>query len=236
MRLTHADPVHWQTHASWEPLLTSFWQSQAGLSLQSFLNKRIAEGARIFPPQPMRALWHTPLTQVRVVLLGQDPYHGQGQAEGLSFSVPDGVAIPPSLRNIFKELHTDLGLQPPMSGSLLPWAKQGVLLLNTCLTVEEGLAASHAGQGWELLTDAIIRAVAEQPQPVVFLLWGAHAQAKRPIIEAARVGEKLLLSANHPSPLSALRGPAPFIGCLHFSAAQAWLNRRGADFSWDLEK
>ena len=134
----------------------------------------------------MRALWHTPLTQVRVVMLVQDPYHGEGQAEGLSFSVPEGVAVPPSLRNIFKELHADLGLQPPMSGSLLPWAKQGVLLLNACLTVEDGQAASHAGQGWELLTDAIIRKVAEQPQPVVFLLWGAHAQAKRPIIEAAQ--------------------------------------------------
>jgi len=184
----------------------------------------------------MRALWHTPLSQVRVVLLGQDPYHGQGQAEGLSFSVSEGVAVPPSLRNIFKELHTDLGLQPPMSGSLLPWAKQGVLLLNTCLTVEEGQAASHAGHGWELLTDAIIRAVAEQPQAVVFLLWGAHAQAKRPIIEAARVGEKLLLSANHPSPLSALRGPAPFMGCQHFSTSQSWLSAQGVDFKWNLEK
>ena len=236
MRLTHADPVHWHTHASWQPLLTSFWQSQAGLSLQSFLNKRIAEGAHIFPPEPMRALWHTPLTQVRVVLLGQDPYHGQGQAEGLSFSVPEGVAVPPSLRNIFKELHADLGLQPPMSGSLLPWAQQGVLLLNTCLTVEEGQAASHAGQGWELLTDAIIRKVAEQPQPVVFLLWGAHAQAKRPTIEVAWAGEKLLLSANHPSPLSALRGSAPFNGCRHFSASQSWLAAQGVDFKWDLEK
>ena len=236
LRLTRADPSQWQTHASWEPLLTSFWLSHAGLLLQSFLNKRIAESARIFPPEPMRALWHTPLSQVRVVLLGQDPYHGQGQAEGLSFSVSEGVAVPPSLRNIFKELHTDLGLQPPMSGSLLPWAKQGVLLLNTCLTVEEGQAASHAGHGWELLTDAIIRAVAEQPQAVVFLLWGAHAQAKRPIIEAARVGEKLLLSANHPSPLSALRGPAPFMGCQHFSTSQSWLSAQGVDFKWNLEK
>ncbi len=235
LRLTRADPAKWQTHASWQPLLSAFWQSQAGLSLQSFLNQRIAEGAKIFPPEPMRALWHTPLTQVRVVLLGQDPYHGEGQAEGLSFSVPEGVAVPPSLRNIFKELHADLGLQPPMSGSLLPWAKQGVLLLNACLTVEDGQAASHAGQGWELLTDAIIRKVAEQPQPVVFLLWGAHAQAKRPIIEAAQTGEKLLLLANHPSPLSALRGTTPFIGCRHFSASHSWLASQGVDFKWDLE-
>ena len=236
MRLTRADQTTWQTHASWQPLLKSFWQSQAGESLQSFLSRRIADGAHIFPPEPMRALWHTPLMQVRVVLLGQDPYHGEGQAEGLSFSVPDGVAVPPSLRNIFKELHADLGLQPPMSGSLMPWAKQGVLLLNTCLTVEEGQAASHAGQGWELLTDDIIRAVAEQAQPVVFLLWGAHAQAKRPIIEAALAGEKLLLLANHPSPLSALRGATPFIGCRHFSISQSWLSAQGIDFKWDLEK
>ena len=235
MRLIRADPAQWQAHASWQALLSAFWQSQAGLSLQFFLNQRIAAGAQIFPPEPMRALWHTPLTQVRVVLLGQDPYHGEGQAEGLSFSVPQGVAVPPSLRNIFKELHADLGLQPPMSGSLLPWAKQGVLLLNTCLTVEEGQAASHAGQGWELLTDAIICKVAEQPQPVVFLLWGAHAQAKRPIIEAAQTGEKLVLLANHPSPLSALRGATPFIGCRHFSTSQAWLSAQGIDFKWDLE-
>ena len=250
MRLTRADPAQWQTHASWQPLLSSFWQSQAGLTLQSFLNQRIADGARIFPPEPMRALWHTPLTHVRVVLLGQDPYHGEGQAEGLSFSVPDGVAVPPSLRNIFKELHTDLGLQPPMSGSLLPWATQGVLLLNTCLTVEEGQAASHAGHGWELLTDAIIRQVAEQPQPVVFLLWGAHAQAKSDRLTqqtrqlapsflglsdaAAPTREALVLKANHPSPLSALRPPQPFIGCGHFSQAKAWLAQRNLSLDWNL--
>jgi uracil-DNA glycosylase len=234
--LTHADPVHWQTHASWQPLLTSFWQSQAGLSLQSFLNKRIAEGAHIFPPEPLRALLLTALPAVRVVVLGQDPYHGLGQAQGLSFSVASGVRLPPSLRNIFKELQADTGLQPPMSGSLAPWAERGALLLNTCLTVEEGLPASHAGKGWEVLTDTIISAVSQQPQAVVFLLWGAHAQAKRHLIEAATAGERLLLMANHPSPLSALRGPAPFMGCRHFSEAQAWLNRRGADFSWDLEK
>ena len=234
--LTQADPARWAVHPSWQPLLQAFWRSPDGHALVAFLNHRIADGARIFPPEPLRALLLTALPAVRVVVLGQDPYHGLGQAQGLSFSVASGVRLPPSLRNIFKELQADTGLQPPMSGSLAPWAERGALLLNTCLTVEEGLPASHAGKGWEVLTDAIISAVAQQPQAVVFLLWGAHAQAKRHLIEAATAGERLLLQANHPSPLSALRGPAPFMGCRHFSAAQAWLNRRGADFSWDLEK
>jgi len=233
--LTQADPAGWAVHPSWQALVQTFWHSSQGYALLAYLNQRIADGARIFPPEPLRALLLTALPAVRVVVLGQDPYHGLGQAEGLSFSVAPGEPLPPSLRNIFKELQADTGLQPPMSGSLTPWAERGVLLLNTCLTVEEGRPASHSGQGWEVLTDAIISAVAQQPQAVVFLLWGAHAQTKRHLIEAATAGERLLLQANHPSPLSALRGPAPFTGCRHFSAAKAWLNRRGADFSWDLE-
>ena len=144
--------------------------------------------------------------------------------------------MPPSLRNIFKEWQTDTGLQPPMSGSLVPWAKRGVLLLNACLTVEEGQAASHAKQGWEALTDSLISAVAQQNQPAVFMLWGAHAQAKRALIDPIQGGPKLLLQANHPSPLSALRGPTPFIGCRHFSQAQHWLNTKHLDFNWKLEK
>jgi uracil-DNA glycosylase len=239
---------------SWQGLVQAFWRTDEGKSLQAFLSERLAGGATIFPVQPLRALSLTPLAQVRVVILGQDPYHGIGQAEGLSFSVQQGVAIPPSLRNIFKELRADVGLQPPMSGSLVYWAKRGVLLLNTCLTVEEGLPASHAGKGWELLTDNIISAVAQQAQPLVFMLWGAHAQSKRPLIESAiaeqkltlpaahpvsaahQVGAKqLLLQANHPSPLSALRGPAPFMGCRHFSMAQSWLSQCGIPFSWDFE-
>jgi len=233
--LTQADPTRWAVHPSWQALVQTFWHSSQGHALLAFLNQRITGGARIFPPEPLRALLLTALPAVRAVVLGQDPYHGLGQAQGLSFSVAPGVRLPPSLRNIFKELQADTGLQPPMSGSLTPWAERGVLLLNTCLTVEEGRPASHAGQGWEVLTDAILSAVAQQPQAVVFLLWGAHAQAKRHLIEAAPTGERLLLTANHPSPLSALRGPVPFMGCRHFSAAQAWLNRRGADFSWNLE-
>ncbi len=254
LSLQQAEPGAWLVDGSWQSLVQAFWQSGEGKSLQAFLSERIAGGARIFPVQPLRALSLTPLPKVRVVILGQDPYHGVGQAEGLSFSVQQGVAIPPSLRNIFKELRADVELQPPMSGSLVPWAQRGVLLLNTCLTVEEGLPASHSGKGWELLTDNIIRAVAQQAQPVVFMLWGAHAQAKRPLIESAlaeqkrnltashtvsadyQVGAKhLVLQANHPSPLSALRGPIPFIGCRHFSLAQSWLNQCDIPFCWDLE-
>lgn len=235
MSLLRANPSEWAVHTSWQPLVSAFWQSQTGQQLTAFLDDRIRHGARIFPPQPLRALECTPLNKVRVVLLGQDPYHGQGQAEGLSFSVPQHMTLPPSLRNIFKELQADTGLQPPMSGSLLPWAERGVLLLNTCLTVEEGLPASHAKQGWEELTDVIIRTVAQQAQPVVFLLWGAHAQTKLASTHEV-VSGKLILTANHPSPLSALRGPAPFMGCRHFSKAQKWLSEQGIDFNWELYK
>ena len=235
MQLQHANPCEWAVHASWQPWVSAFWRSQAGQQLTAFLSARISQGARLFPPQPLRALQLTPLTDVRVVILGQDPYHGPGQAEGLSFSVAEGVAMPPSLRNLFKEWQADTGLQPPMSGSLVPWAERGVLLLNACLTVEEGLAASHAKQGWEALTDSLISAVAQQNQPVVFMLWGAHAQAKRALIDPIQGGPKLLLQANHPSPLSALRGPTPFIGCRHFSQAQHWLNTKHLDFNWKLE-
>jgi len=248
--LQHADPDAWPVDASWQSLVGAFWQTEQGVSLQAFLSERKNNGARIFPPQPLRALSLTPLSQVRVVILGQDPYHGGGQAEGLSFSVQQGVAFPPSLRNIFKELHADTGLQPPLSGSLVSWAERGVLLLNTCLTVEEGMAASHSGKGWELLTDKIISAVAQQPQSVVFMLWGTHAQAKRGLIENAQTlqashparvdheggSRHLLLQANHPSPLSALRGPVPFMGCRHFSLAQTWLGAQGLEFSWELER
>jgi uracil-DNA glycosylase len=157
------------------------------------------------------------------VILGQDPYHGRGQAEGLAFSVAPGVALPPSLRNIFKELERDLGTPPPKfpnpGGSLVKWATRGVLLLNTCLTVEEGEPASHSGHGWEVLTDAVIRHVANGERPVIFMLWGSHAQSKRALIDTKL--HKVLM-ANHPSPLSALRPPVPFIGCGHFGQARAW--------------
>lgn len=220
---------------SWQGLLDGFWSSHAGASLLQFIEERLRAGAHIFPPQPLRALQLTPLSQVQVVLLGQDPYHGLGQAEGLAFSVQTGVKLPPSLRNIFKELQSDLNLQPPMSGSLQPWARQGVLLLNTCLTVEEGQAGSHAKRGWEVLTDNLIQAVAARPKPCVFMLWGAHAQAKTALIREASLGPHLVLQANHPSPLSALRGPQAFIGCRHFSAAQAWLAGQGLSLNWQLD-
>jgi uracil-DNA glycosylase len=200
-----------------------FFKSARGVALLAFLKRRISEGAVIFPPQPLRALALTPLHAVHTVILGQDPYHRRGQAEGLAFSVAPGQALPPSLRNIFKERQRDLGeawpAMPAPGGSLVAWAQQGTLLLNTCLTVEEGVANSHQGKGWEALTDALIAQVSASPGRVVFMLWGAAAQKKRSLIDESR---HLVLSANHPSPLSALRSPAPFIGCGHFSFAQKW--------------
>lgn len=216
---------------SWDPLLAAFEASPEGQALHAFLAQRRAAEAAIYPPEPLRALQLTPSAAVRVVILGQDPYHGPGQAEGLAFSVPPGIKPPPSLRNLFKELARDLGQPAPAHGSLAAWAARGVLLLNTVLTVEDGQPASHAGRGWEALTDALIAHCAGLPQPVVFMLWGAHAQKK-----AARVGpHHLLLTANHPSPLSATRGPLPFIGCGHFGQAQRWLGERGVAWHWGLE-
>ena len=233
--LATADPQQWAADASWQEVLAAFWGSATGQGLRAYLAQRLAQGACIYPPEPLRALTLTPLSQVRVVLLGQDPYHGPGQAEGLAFSVAPGVKVPPSLRNIYKELQRDLGMAPPAGGSLVGWARQGVLLLNTCLTVEQGLPASHAKRGWEVLTDALLVAVAQQARACVYLLWGGHAQAKAPLIQAAaaqRGGQALILTANHPSPLSALRPPAPFIGCGHFSQAQSWLAERDLPVHW----
>jgi uracil-DNA glycosylase len=227
-QLQTADPTIWPVVPGWQALTDHFFSGEAGQRLIEFLRSRLAAGAVVFPPQPLRALQLTPPDQVRVVILGQDPYHGRGQAEGLAFSVAPGVALPPSLRNIFKELQRDLGTAPPKfpvpGGSLVRWASHGVLLLNTCLTVEEGQPASHAGKGWELLTDAVIRAVSDGDHPVLFMLWGAHAQSKRALIDVSR--HKVLV-ANHPSPLSALRPPLPFIGCGHFSEARAWRDAHG---------
>ena len=222
-QLMRAVPGDWPVAPGWQGEVEAFFAGGKGQALLEFLCQRLAEGAVIFPPQPLRALELTAPEQVRVVILGQDPYHGRGQAEGLAFSVASGIRLPPSLRNIFKELQRDLGTPQPKfpvpGGSLVSWAKHGVLLLNTCLTVEEGLPASHSGRGWEVLTDALIRQVTDGDHPVVFMLWGAHAQSKRSLIDAKR--HKVLL-ANHPSPLSALRPPMPFIGCGHFSEARAW--------------
>ncbi len=221
-RLTQPAPV-WlaATAPDWQPAVQRWRDSPEGQALLSHLATRLAAGATLYPAWPLRALALTPLAAVRVVILGQDPYHGPGQAEGLAFSVPPGVRVPPSLRNIYAEQQRDLGLPVPAHGHLAAWARQGVLLLNTVLTVEDGQPASHARKGWERLTDALIAEVAGQPQRIVFLLWGAHAQAKAALIESVAPSRHLLLQANHPSPLSARRPPVPFIGCGHFSAVCA---------------
>ena len=228
-QLTSADPAQWPVAPGWQALVAAFFAGSTGQALLQFLQQRLDAGAVIFPPKPLRALALTPPEEVRVVILGQDPYHGRGQAEGLAFSVASGVRLPPSLQNIFKEMQRDLGTSfPPFplpGGSLVSWAEHGVLLLNTCLTVEEGQAASHAKRGWEELTDAIIRHVAEQGRPTVFMLWGSHAQSKRVFIPRDR--GHLVLTSNHPSPLSALRPPVPFIGNGHFGKAREFRLRHG---------
>jgi len=224
-RLQEWAPERWPVAAGWQEVIDEFLASAAGRQLAGFIKERLAAGAIVYPPRPFRALELTPLDQVHAVVLGQDPYHGPGQAEGLAFSVREGVKFPPSLRNIFKEL----GCQPP-HGSLMDWARRGVLLLNASLTVEQGQPGSHARKGWELLTDALLAKVARTASPCVYLLWGAHAQAKAGLIESAAVAqgrEALILQANHPSPLSANRPPVPFIGCGHFAVARDWLAERG---------
>lgn len=203
----------------WAAVVQSFFASLDGLRLSTFLEERKAANAQIFPPQPLRALRMTPFDQVRVVILGQDPYHGEGQAHGLAFSVPHGVKVPPSLRNIFVELQRDLGCTPPPNGALDRWAEQGVLLLNAIFTVERAQPGSHARRGWEALTSLLIAALAADSRPKVFMLWGAFAQTRH-----LDVGNPhLVLQANHPSPLSARRLPVPFIGCGHFSRANNFL-------------
>ncbi len=201
-------------------------------ALDAFLGARVAAGRRIFPPRGdwFRALALTPLAAVRVVILGQDPYHGAGQAHGLCFSVRPGVRPPPSLINIYKELDSDLGLARPGHGCLEHWARQGVLLLNAVLTVEEGRAGSHQKRGWERFTDAAIAAVAARPGPVAFLLWGAYAQRKAAFVRETAGDRHLVLAAAHPSPLSAHTG---FFGCRHFSQANAFLEAHGqAPIDW----
>jgi uracil-DNA glycosylase len=200
-------------------------------ALSAFLREEKSRGKRIYPPSPkiFAALDATPFDAVEVVILGQDPYHGPGQAHGLCFSVPPGVPVPPSLDNIFKEIQRDLGIARPDHGCLLPWAQRGVLLLNAVLTVEEGRAGSHQGKGWEGFTDHVIDTLAREREGLVFMLWGSYAQAKGKLIDARR---HCVLRAPHPSPLSAHRG---FIGCAHFSKANRWLEGRGAKpIDWSL--
>jgi uracil-DNA glycosylase len=212
-----------QLHESWKaPLLPEF-QADYMAQLKTFLVTEKAAGKHIFPKgaEWFRAMDLTPLEQVRVVILGQDPYHGPGQAHGLCFSVKPGVAPPPSLVNIYKELQSDLGISRPRHGFLEHWAQQGVLLLNSVLTVEMAKAASHQGKGWERFTDAVIRLVNAKKEPVVFLLWGAYAQKKAAFVDGSR---HLVLKAAHPSPLSAHNG---FLGCRHFSQCNAFLEKQG---------
>ena len=219
----------------WRPLVDSARTSPAGRALEAFVDGRLAAGAVVYPAEPLRALHATPFERTRVVILGQDPYHGAGQAEGLAFSVPAGVAIPPSLRNIFKELRRDLGCAAPASGHLGRWAERGVLLLNATLTVEDGRPESHARQGWEALTDSIVQALAADRRPKAFLLWGLSARACAARIEAAGP-RHLVLQANHPSPLSAARPPRPFAGCGHFSRTLDFVSAHSAEpFDWSLD-
>lgn len=233
-KLIQWTPDLWPIAADWRATVNGFLATPVARALALYVQNRLDNGATVYPPAPFRALEITPLDSVKVVILGQDPYHGPGQAQGLAFSVPPGIRVPPSLRNIQKEIARDKTLAsapgqigPSASdGSLERWARQGVLLLNTCLTVEDGLPASHAKRGWEVLTDNILQAVSRQQVGVIFLLWGAHAQAKRPQLEVTS-RRHLVLTANHPSPLSALRPPQPFIGCGHFGLANRHLLENG---------
>lgn len=220
---------------SWREPLRAEFDSDYMAALRAFLVEEKKGGAIVFPPSAdwFRALELTPLPDVRVVILGQDPYHGPGQAHGLCFSVKPGVKPPPSLVNIYKELATDCGITPPAHGFLESWARQGVLLLNSVLTVANGRAASHRERGWERFTDAIVRLVAERAEPVVFMLWGSYAQKKAAFVkDIAKGGRHLVLKAPHPSPLSAYNG---WFGSGHFSKANAFLAEHGrGTIDWAL--
>ena len=217
-------------HPQWKELLTDVLSSDSAQELTTFISREREQFA-VYPPddQVFAALSYFSPTETSVVILGQDPYHEHGQAHGLSFSVQPNIAIPPSLRNIFAERENDIGLQPPVNGTLTPWAQQGVLLLNTSLTVREGVAGSHAKKGWEAITDQIIRIVNDNTERCVFILWGAHAQAKKKLITQ---GHHAVLEAPHPSPLSAYRG---FFGSSPFSRTNALLKEAGrAPINWNL--
>ncbi len=217
-------------HESWHAVLEPQLETAAMQELRTFLRAEVGAGRGFFPPadRVFAALTETPLDATRVVILGQDPYHGLGQAMGLCFSVPVGVAQPPSLRNIFQEVRDDLGLPTPTTGDLTPWARRGVLLLNAVLTVSPGQPASHAGRGWEAFTDAVIREVAARRDGVIFLLWGRYAQRKLELVDTSR---HHVLTATHPSPYSA----SGFLGCRHFSRTNALLEARGeSPIDWSL--
>ena len=230
-RLTQADLSAHLTKLvpPWQAVLGTDEVKRALDGLSVMLAQRLRSEAVIYPAKPFRALEALTPSAVRVVILGQDPYHGAGQAQGLAFSVPDGVARPPSLRNILNEIELEYPDDPSQlvlksnatNNDLSRWVRQGVLLLNTALTVEDGQPASHAQKGWETVTDALIQVVAKDQSPKVFMLWGAHAQTKQNLL--VNEPQHLILTCNHPSPLSARRGANPFIGCGHFKAANEWL-------------
>lgn len=218
-------------HPAWQTVIGDELKKPYMQTLRSFLVEQKSAGKTIYPPMPLifNAFNSTPFEKVRVVIIGQDPYHGDGQAHGLSFSVPAGVRLPPSLKNIFKEIEADLGVSMSGSGDLTPWAQQGVLLLNATLTVEQAAAGSHQKKGWEEFTDAAIRALNEQREGIVFLLWGSYAQKKGAYINADK---HLVLTSVHPSPLSAHRG---FFGNQQFSQINHYLKSQGqAPIQWSL--
>jgi len=217
--------------ASWQKLLAEEFDSAYFFELKRFLQEEKTTQV-VYPPGKLifNAFDHTPVDNVKVVILGQDPYHGPGQAHGLCFSVNDGVAFPPSLQNIFKELEADLGVKPPTLGNLTKWADQGVLLLNATLTVRAGQAGSHQGKGWERFTDAAIQKLSQRRKNLVFILWGRYAQNKESLIDKAN--GHLILKSAHPSPLSAYAG---FFGCRHFSKANDFLASKGlTPIAWNL--
>lgn len=218
-----SDAVFPRLPGDWQRYLGAEFEKPYIEALKCFLNEQEMKGKLLYPPLDLlfSAFDAAPLKNVKVVILGQDPYHGSGQAHGLSFSVPKGVAIPPSLRNVFKEVSQDLGLPIPSHGCLQAWAQQGVLLLNAVLTVESGVAGAHRGKGWELFTDKVIETLSRESDGVVFMLWGGYAHKKECLIDGAK---HLVLKAVHPSPLSAYRG---FLGCGHFSQANEYLLLRG---------
>jgi uracil-DNA glycosylase len=227
----HAEAERVRLEPSWKARLGDYLETPPMRALAEFLRQEKRAGKAIYPPGPdiFNAFAHTPFEQVRVVILGQDPYHGPGQAHGLCFSVRPGVPPPPSLQNIFAEIERDLGYPRPDHGCLTPWAEQGVLLLNSVMTVEQGQAGAHQNKGWEGFTDAAIEALNREREGLVFLLWGAYAQRKGKLVDPQR---HLVLSSAHPSPLSAHRG---FIGNGHFSAANRYLQGRGqTPIDWSL--
>jgi uracil-DNA glycosylase len=221
--------------ASWLALLQDEFEKPYMKKLEAFLAKEISAGKVIYPTFELifNAFCQTPYDQVKVVVIGQDPYHGPGQAHGLSFSVPKGVPLPPSLQNIFKELKDDLGVSSPSNGCLLDWAKQGVLLLNATLTVRANEARSHHGQGWEVFTDRVVQLLCARAQPTAFLLWGKSALEKFEHFRPSGNGSQhLVLTAAHPSPLSAHAG---FFGCRHFSKTNAFLKKNGkTEIDWSI--